>query len=1168
MTMKIRFVWSLLLVVLSVIPFCRGGHAQSVIWAQNFSNGFGTAFPVEMVTDANGNILMTGVFTHPTDFDPGPGTYQMSPPNPWGYYNVFVLKLDSNRNFLWAENIGSTTDDFAGEITVDAAGNVYVVGNFRGTCDFDPGPGVLNLTAPVNSGTFIQKLTPAGSLIWAKVVPGEYFNQRGAITLDGAGNIFVAADFSFSGDFDPGAGVVTLNAPGNRTNGFILKLDANGDFVWVKLIEGTANVHANEICLDGMGNIYASGLFGGTTDFNPGIGVYNLVSAGFSDSFVLKLNAAGNFVWAKGIQGPSTEVQTALAVSPTGVVTLVGNCHGAGTDFDPGIGTLILPHGGGVDYFAERLDSAGNLVWARKFGGLGGDNVGNVRIDSTGAVYLFGYFGEVVDFDPGPNELHLSAGSEFNIFFQKLDSAGNLEFAKSLRSGGISYFTAATIDEQENIIVTGWMRGVTDCDPGPGTLLVAFSLGDVLLAKYRQDSCFTLALSVDSIRSITCQNAVGYGEVGVFGAFGPATVTWNTTPATTGLSANFTTGGTYTALVTDARGCAAEASVVITAPQFPSGVDLATFIVPSSFMPGFASTFQVNASNYGCTPANGQLKLTLDTMLAFTSAVPAPTTIIGDTLVWNFSGLAYGSPSFNPAVTVTTPVWAMSGDGICLDAKILPIVGDLDTANNRTTACVEVTSSFDPNDKRVDPPGQCDEHFVFRGQPLHYTVRFQNTGTAAATTVRVVDGLDWNVDLATFRVMAHSHPMTTQVLPGNILEFTFDNIQLPDSNTNEPASHGYLAYEIMPTTGITAGTAIRNRAGIYFDFNEPVFTERTISTIVDTLPVDVLGDTVMVCQGGSYTFQDGFTVTNITGNFSHGSPFTSIDGCPAVLLTQLYMSPVDTGVAATASTLAALGFAFNYQWLDCNNNYAPIPGANGSSFTPTSTGSYAVEINQNGCVDTSSCYFISTGSVMYYYDTTSVCFGDDFTFHDGFVATNVTSPMSHTSHFMVSGGDSAVVTALMVTVVDTAVTVDQGDLTSYATNASFQWLDCINNYAPIPGATDSTYFATVGGIWAVQVTQNSCVDTSSCYEIIYISAGDPQLSAYLRILPNPTSGRLHLYSNQPLHEVVVTNLLGFVVLRQDAQENFEFDLDLAGLAKGMYFLRAGEGLPVQRLVFE
>jgi uncharacterized repeat protein (TIGR01451 family) len=1015
-------------------------HAQSVVWAEDITNGVGWAATNGMAIDANGNLLFTGFFGTDTDFDPGPGTYLL-PTNPNGYYDIFVLKLDSNRNFLWAEGMGSSGLDAGRDIAVDALGNVYVVGNFQGVVDFDPGPAVYNLTAPAQSWIFIQKLSPSGNLLWAKAIPGNHTLEYASMAIGTNGNVLIAGQFRFSGDFDPGAGVVMLNAPGNIPNAFVLQLDSAGNFVWVKQIEGSGGSWIKMIALDAANNIYCGGELSGTNDFDPGIGTYNVTSAGLYDAFILKLNATGNFVWVKAIQGANNEVMNDIAVSAAGAVTFSGTTQG-GTDFDPGPGTLPLPYVAAQDYFVERLDSAGNLVWAKTFGSVGDDFAFAIALDTLESVYVTGSFAELCDFDPSTNELQLSSGSTSNYFFQKLDPAGNLVFAKSIRSNGTCSGNTIMLDRYKDILIAGWMEQNVDVDPGPGNLQIPFLPFGMLLSKYRQDSCFTLALNMDSIRSITCQNPLGYAEVSVFGANGPATVTWNTTPPTTGLTANFVTSGIYTALVTDARGCAAEAGVVITAPQFPIGMDLETVIIPGSFMPGFTTSFQVNASNSGCTPATGQLKVTLDAMLVFTSAVPAPTSIVGDTLIWNFSSLAYGGPSFNPSVTVLTPVWAVSGDSICLTAKVLPLIGDLDTANNHTSVCTLVTSSYDPNDKRVDPPGQCYQHFVFRGQPLRYTVRFQNTGTAPATTVRVLDGLDYNVDPTTFQIVAQSHPMVTQLLPGNILEFTFDNIQLPDSNANEPASHGYLVYEILPTAGVQAGTEIRNRASIYFDFNAPIFTDQTFSTIVDTMPVFAYRDTMMVCQGGSFTFQDGFTVTNVSNDLSHVSPISSVDGCLSVLVTQLYMMPVDTAVAATATTLTALGFAFNYRWLDCNNNYTAIPGANGASFTPTLTGSYAVEIS------------------------------------------------------------------------------------------------------------------------------SGCVDTSSCYPMIYVSADDALAMAYLQVLPNPTIGRVQLRSNQPLHAVVVTNLLGVAVLQQDAAEAVVLDLDLSYLAKGIYFLKAGSGLPMQRVAIE
>jgi len=145
--------------------------------------------------------------------------------------------------------------------------------------------------------------------------------------------------------------------------------------------------------------------------------------------------------------------------------------------------------------------------------------------------------------------------------------------------------------------------------------------------------------------------------------------------------------------------------------------------------------------------------------------------------------------------------------------------------------CREITGSFDPNDKQGFPIGVRAEHFIPLDQPLKYLVRFQNTGTDTAFSVVVRDTLDANFDLETIRALGASHPYTFNLTGQNIAQFVFANILLPDSNVNEATSHGYLKFSIRPKKDLLNGTVVENEAAIFFDFNEPVITNKTWHTL-------------------------------------------------------------------------------------------------------------------------------------------------------------------------------------------------------------------------------------------------------------------------------------------------------------------------------------------------
>lgn len=147
--------------------------------------------------------------------------------------------------------------------------------------------------------------------------------------------------------------------------------------------------------------------------------------------------------------------------------------------------------------------------------------------------------------------------------------------------------------------------------------------------------------------------------------------------------------------------------------------------------------------------------------------------------------------------------------------------------------CAQNRGSFDPNQKTPEPLGVGIDGFINATQRLDYTIQFQNTGTDTAFTVVLRDTLPQHLDITSIRLTGASHEYTFQIEDSNILVWTFANILLPDSNINEPLSHGFAAFTINQKQGNTPGTVIQNRAGIYFDFNEPVITNYTLNTVVE-----------------------------------------------------------------------------------------------------------------------------------------------------------------------------------------------------------------------------------------------------------------------------------------------------------------------------------------------
>jgi hypothetical protein len=390
--------------------------AGNFVWAKQMG-GPGGDFGFPIAVDAAGNVYTTGHFQGTADFDPGPGTFNLTSA---GEYDIFVSKLDSAGNFLWAKQMGGTGYADGYGIALDVAGNVYTTGYFHGTADFDPGPGTFNLTSAGNRDIFVSKLDSAGNFVWAKQIGGTAQPEGHGIAVDAVGNVYTTGDLNGTADFDPGPGTFNLTSTGSNDI-FVSKLDSAGSFVWAKQMGGTSEDYSLGLAVDAAGNVYTTGQFQGTADFDPGPGIFNLTSAGEYDIFVSKLDSAGNFLWAKQMGGTTWDAGTGIAVDAAGNVYTTGWFAGT-ADFDPGPGTFNLTSAGADDIFVSKLDSAGNLVCAKQMGGTGNDQGWGIAVDAAGNVYTTGPFPGTADFDPGPGVFNLTSAGSYDIFVSKLSA--------------------------------------------------------------------------------------------------------------------------------------------------------------------------------------------------------------------------------------------------------------------------------------------------------------------------------------------------------------------------------------------------------------------------------------------------------------------------------------------------------------------------------------------------------------------------------------------------------------------------------------------------------------------------------------------------------------------------------------------------------------------------
>lgn len=234
--------------------------------------------------------------------------------------------VDDDLGFGYAGSMGGVSTDLGQSIAVDVLGNLYVAGRFSFTADFDPGVGTVNLTSAGGFDLYVYKLDPGRNLLWARAMGGPGIDVGMGIAVDDSGNVYTTGCFTGTADFDPGPGTANLTSAGGEFDAdvFVSKLDSSGNFVWAKRLGGVNSDWAEGITLDGSGNIYSTGSFFTTGDFDPGPGTFTLTNGGGDDIYVSKLDSDGNFVWAVAMGGPGSDVGADIVVDALGGVYTTG----------------------------------------------------------------------------------------------------------------------------------------------------------------------------------------------------------------------------------------------------------------------------------------------------------------------------------------------------------------------------------------------------------------------------------------------------------------------------------------------------------------------------------------------------------------------------------------------------------------------------------------------------------------------------------------------------------------------------------------------------------------------------------------------------------------------------------------------------------------------------
>lgn len=542
---------------------CKLNQNGNYVWAFTLS-GSGSESILGIATDNLNNVYVTGAFGSTTDFDPSAGVTTLSVS---GTQDVFVAKYSPSGVFQWAFKIGNTNTDVGNRIGIDQNGDVLVAGDFRNTVDFDPGAGIANLSGSNSSDAFLAKYTSNGNYVWA-ISLYNLTSQSNALglTIDSNNNIFLSGQFFGTKDFDPSPSTFTLTSNGN-SDAYLAKYNSTGTFQWALNVGSVAADYASCVTADNLGNVFLSGTFQGTVDFEPTATVYNVISYGSFDAFLAKYNSSGGLVFANTIGGTNTDISKDIGVDASDNVYLTGFFYST-ADFDPSPATATISSLGQNEIFVAKYNSAGQYQYAFSVGNTGLDEGTSISVNSSGDFFIGGSFENTVDFNPSIAVTNLTSSGNLDAFIAKYADCliqpaapGGISGSVSCCSGNypVTYSVAlvAGATSYSWSLPSGW-SGSSNTNVITTTAGVSGNVSVSAVNGCGASSVQILPINVlpsPTVNAVSNTSLLCVSQTATLTASGANTYTWSPGGTSTSILISPSITSTYTVTGTDANGC-------------------------------------------------------------------------------------------------------------------------------------------------------------------------------------------------------------------------------------------------------------------------------------------------------------------------------------------------------------------------------------------------------------------------------------------------------------------------------------------------------------------------------------------------------------------------------------------------------------------------------------
>jgi len=794
-----------------LLIFTTTTHAQEIEWQKSFGgdsvdilNSIQQTSDGGYILGGNSNSLISGDHTEPSH---GLGDY-------------WVLKLDATGNIQWQNTIGGDFDDDLRYIQQTTDGG-YILGGFSESSI----SGDKTENSQGNFDYWVIKLYPSGNIQWQNTIGGNDVDWLQSIqqTIDGGYILGGWSVSDISGDKTENNHDSTLTHP----DYWVVKLDAMGNIQWQNTIGGNSMDQLTSIQQTADGGYILSGW-----SYSNISGDKTENSIGVSDYWVVKLDSIGNIQWQNTIGGNSDDILNSIQQTSDGGYILGGSSY---SDIS---GDKTENSQGDFDYWVVKLDVSGNIQWQNTIGGSGNDELYSIQQITDGGYFLGGHSNSGISGDKTE-----SSQGDFDYWVVKLDASGNILWQNTIGGNYDDWLYSVQQTSDGGYILGGYSDADISGDKAENVqgvydywVVKLTNKFNLITGKTYIDANSNTIQDSNEInlpnRMITEQNT---GRI----AFSEQNGNYNVSVLDTGNFATYSAPLNYYNSVplvhTSYFNSFLQVDSLNDFAFQPNGVinDVCVKLTPASlFRSGFNATYNISFVNNGTTTLSPTVIFFPDANVSFTSANVTPTSVTTDSVVWNIGALApFQSGSI--VVTVNVHTGLPIGSLINSSVRIEPVAGDANPGCNYSSWEVFTTGSFDPNDILVSR----DTLFTTEipNPPyLDYIIRFQNTGNDTAFNVKVLNPLDTNkLQLNTLEYVASSHPVNMNfIYHERNMEFKFDNILLPDSNVNEPLSHGFIHYRIKPKTSLILTDTIKNTAAIYFDFNDPVITNTATTHVV------------------------------------------------------------------------------------------------------------------------------------------------------------------------------------------------------------------------------------------------------------------------------------------------------------------------------------------------